>query len=256
MKISFTEQGEGPSLVLIHGFCETSKLWDSFRSELADHFRVLTPDLPGFGNTALIPGQFSISDVSEAIYAWLTDLDIQKTTVIGHSLGGYVTLALAENHPEVLHGFGLFHSTAYADGQEKKLSRDKTIEFVKDKGVDVFARSFVPQLFYSKNRKWLKEEISRVVDTAAETELETLIAYTKAMRDRPDRTVVLRDFDNPILIMAGDKDTSVPVEAIYEQELLPKKGTVHIFSETGHMGMFENRERSILAIRNFMEYCN
>lgn len=255
MAISFTEKGSGFPVVLIHGFCETSEIWNDFAAALSKNYRVLTPDLPGFGGSPLPSGDFSIDDIGEMVFQWLQEQGITKTVIIGHSLGGYVTLALTKKHPEIVRGFGLFHSTAFADSDEKRMSRDKTIEFVKGKGVEVFARSFVPQLFYIKNRKNLRAQVEQVVNTAAKTPEASLIGYTKAMRDRNDRTDVLKSFDRPILIIAGEKDTSVPVDSINEQELLPKKAIVHIFDNTGHMGMFEKKEQSLGAVQNFIAYC-
>lgn len=255
MAISFSEKGSGYPLVLLHGFCETSDIWAGFVDTLAKHYRVITPDLPGFGNSPLPEGNFSIDDVAQMLYQWLQGLDIDKAVIIGHSLGGYVTLAFADKYPEALKGIGLFHSTAFADNDEKKASRNKTIDFVEDKGVDVFARSFVPQLFFIKNRAALKEDVEKVVDTAAKTTEASLIGYTIAMRDRPDRTDVLKSLTVPVLIVAGDKDTSVPIEAIYEQELMPKKAVVHIFDNVGHMGMFESKEHSLRAVQDFVAYC-
>ncbi|UII33846.1 alpha/beta hydrolase [Fulvivirga ulvae] len=255
MAISFTEKGNGFPVVLIHGFCETSEIWTDFADALAEHYRVLAPDLPGFGNTPLPKSDFNIDDVAEMVYQWLKMLNIDKMVMIGHSLGGYITLAFAHKYPDILSGIGLFHSTAFADSDEKKSSRNKTIDFVKDRGVDVFAHSFVPQLFYIKNRATLKKDVESVVNSAAKTAEVSLVAYTKAMRDRPDRTDVLKSLAVPILIVAGNKDTSVPIEHIYAQELMPKKAVVHIFDNVGHMGMFETKEKSLRAVQGFVAYC-
>lgn len=254
MVIDFNDTGSGFPVVLIHGFCETHKIWDGFVPELAKKYRVLTPDLPGFGRSPLPNGGFSIDDIAEMVCKWLRDLGITETVVIGHSLGGYIALAMAKGHPEMLKGFGLFHSTAFADDEEKKSSRNKTIDFVKDKGVEVFATSFVPQLFFHKNRKILKNDVDRVVQIAATTPLETLIAYTKAMRDRPDRTDVLKNFNQPILFIAGEQDTSVPIEKTDEQILLPHKAIVHIYDHVAHMGMFEVKNESLQAVKQYLEH--
>lgn len=252
MSVSFEDTGTGFPVVLIHGFCETNSIWNGLSAELAKKYRVLTPDLPGFGKSKLPKEEFTIDDIGEILFNWLQELNISETVIIGHSLGGYVALSVAKNHPEILKGFGLFHSTAFADDPEKKSTRNKVIEFVKEKGVDVFATSFVPQLFALKNRKRLKAEIESVVKTAAETPQETLIAYTKAMRDRHDRTDVLKSFDQPILIIAGEQDTSVPIEKTDEQILLPHKAIVHVYDEVAHMGMFEAKEESLRALKQYL----
>lgn len=252
IKISFSEKGKGFPVVLLHGFCETREIWDELADSLSKYFRVLTPDLPGFGNSPLPESDFSIADIGEAVFQWLQNLHLKEVVVIGHSLGGYITLALAKSHPQVLSGFGLFHATAFADTEEKKSTRNKTIDFVKKRGVAAFAHSFLPQLFYHKNKKSLKGEIDQLIKMTAETKLDSLIAYTKAMRDRADRTDVLKSFDKPILLIAGDNDTAVSLEDIRVQENMPKKPIVHVLENTGHMGMIEQKSLSLTAVADFI----
>lgn len=255
MSISFSQKGKGSSVVLLHGFCETRQIWAAFANELSQKIRVLTPDLPGFGESKLPTSDLKIFDISEAIYQWLQDLGINETVVIGHSLGGYVALELAKNHPEMIKGLSLFHSTAFADNKEKKASREKAIKFVQEHGVPAFVNNFIPELFYSKNRKALKSAIEEVVNIAAQTQQESFITYTKAMRDRDDRTDVLKSLDQPILLIAGENDAAVPPEDIIAQELLPKKGIVHFLEDTGHMGMFEKKAVALKAVDNFINIC-
>lgn len=254
MTIAYEDTGSGFPVVLIHGFCETGAIWKDFSPALSKKYRILIPDLPGFGKSPLPSDGFSIDDIARMLHEWLQQLNITKTVLIGHSLGGYVTLAFAKNYPELLSGFGLFHSTAFADDAEKKSSRNKVIDFVRERGVEVFATSFVPQLFYHKNRVRLEQEIEQVVKIAAETPEPTLIAYTKAMRDRDDRTDVLRSFNQPILFIAGEQDGSVPIEKTDEQILLPHKAIVHIYDQVAHMGMFEAREESLKAVKQYLAH--
>lgn len=252
-EIHFTDEGKGLPLLFIHGFCETHEMWDDFKIPFLKDFRVITVDLPGFGKSPLPSGGFALADIADVIADFLASLNIKQVVVIGHSLGGYVTLELAKLKPELINGFCLFHSTALADDEEKKDSRNKTIDFVEKRGVEVFATSFVPSLFYSKNRKNLTSEIDKAVAIASQTLLKTLVAYTKAMRDRQDRTDVLENFVNPILIMAGEKDTSVPLEKIEPQFLLPKRGIVKVLENTGHMGMFEKKTETQQTLKDFLE---
>ena len=107
--------GKGTTVVLIHGFCETSSLWKEMAAELANHYEVIVPDLPGFGKSELLKSEFQLSDVADHVHDWLVALQKEKVVVIGHSLGGYVALELAKRHSEILQGLGLFHSTAFED---------------------------------------------------------------------------------------------------------------------------------------------
>jgi len=251
--IFFTDEGKGFPVVFIHGFCETHEMWDDFKKPFLEHYRVITIDLPGFGLSSSLREGFSIADVANRILKLFGDLSLDKAVVIAHSLGGYVTLEMVKKDPAMFAGFSLFHSTAFEDDSDKKDSRNKTIDFVNKRGVEVFATSFVPSLFFQENRKNLKSEIEKAVGIAARTSLDTLVSYTEAMRDRNDRTDVLESFENPILFIAGDKDTSVPVEKTSEQVLLPKRAIVNILQDTGHMGMFEEKDKTTEIISDFLK---
>lgn len=108
-------------LVLLHGFAEDSSLWDRQKEYLKDKFRLIIPDLPGSGNTPLAnDSATSMEGLAAAVKARLDAENIQQCILVGHSMGGYVTLAFAELYPYTLKAFGLFHSTSYADTEEKK----------------------------------------------------------------------------------------------------------------------------------------
>src|SRR5690606_22072454 len=113
-------QGAGNTILLVHGFPMTSAIWDNFSPHLASTFRVVTLDLPGFGKSPLLPSPFSLEDVANAVLEKIESLRIARLVAIGHSLGGYVTLAMVARKPELFAGFGLIHSTAKADSEEKK----------------------------------------------------------------------------------------------------------------------------------------
>jgi pimeloyl-ACP methyl ester carboxylesterase len=229
------EHGAGPPLVLIHGFCETGSIWDSFIEPLTTRFRILRPDLPGFGNTALWTHPITLEEVADALADWLIRSGTPPVMMLGHSLGGYVTLAVAERHPEVLKGFGLFHSTAYADTDEKKANRNRIVDFVQRHGVPPFAETFVPGLFYDKQHP----AIPGVQTLAAGTRPETLIQYACAMRDRPDRCHVLVQSALPTLIIAGKEDGAVPVSDSRQMAKLSRKTTYFELEHVAHMGFLE-----------------
>lgn len=243
---------EGLPLVLLHGFCETHHLWDSIREELGKDMRVLCPDLPGFGRSSSLPADFTLSDVARRLAGWLEQLGITECVVIGHSLGGYVALALLEEYPRLLAGVGLFHSTAYADSPQRRRSRHNVIDFVEKHGVEVFATLFVPQLFHHSNRKQLKETVKAVVAEASATPEHTLVGYTKAMQHRPNRLPVLEQYEGPVLYIIGEKDTTISLEDSQRQLTNLNNCEAYILEATSHMGMFEQREESLAILKNFM----
>jgi pimeloyl-ACP methyl ester carboxylesterase len=246
--IFYTDQGKGFPVLLIHGFCETHQIWDSFSAKLSKDFRILTIDLPGFGKSELLPTPFSLDDVGLRVLEFIKELKIESCISIGHSLGGYVTLAMANQQPELFKSFGLFHSTAYADAEERKLSRNKVIEFVTNHGVKPFIESFIPPLFNNQSN----QHILPLVKLASQTKIETLIAYVKAMRDRHDRTNVLQQFEGPVLLIAGEKDSGISPESVKKQASLTLNANLNLLPEVAHMGMFESEEATLRLIHKFL----
>lgn len=247
--IHFFEKGQGKPVVLIHGFCETGKMWIPFAEALSSDFRVVCPDLPGFGDSPIAGDQISLEEVAVQLEEWMEEQKIQRPIVIGHSLGGYVALALLELLGNKIKALGLFHSTAFADDEEKKQMRNRTVTFLQKNGVEKFVTSFVPPLFPEARREELAAEIQNAIEDAKRSSLEGLIAYSRAMRDRKDRLEVLKNFSGPKLLIAGTEDGAVKIEASRKQ-----KGDFTHYVElegVGHMGMIEAMEKTLKVLKEF-----
>lgn len=247
--IHFFEMGQGQPVVLIHGFCEISEMWRNFAEDLSSDFRVICPDLPGFGKSPIASDHITLEEVAVQLEEWMKENKIFNPIVIGHSLGGYVGLALLELMGSKMKAVGLFHSTAFPDDQEKKEMRDRTVIFLMKNGVDKFVTTFVPQLFSEERRGELQTQINLATEQAKESSLEGLIALTRAMRDRKDRVEVLDHFSGLKLLIAGTLDSAVKIEASRAQ----KDVFTDYFEleETGHMGMVERGEETLEIVRNF-----
>ena len=126
-RIAYTERGEGDTIVLLHGYLESLLVWDRFSTNLSRHFRVLSVDLPGHGQSDVISGEHSMEMMAERIAGLLDSLGIEKVLMTGHSLGGYVALAFLELFPERLAGYCLFHSHPFADTDEAVERRNREI---------------------------------------------------------------------------------------------------------------------------------
>lgn len=245
--IFYRRVGKGLPIVLIHGFCETHEIWNGFADKLAEKFQVFAIDLPGFGESQILAPPFSIEDVASAVQQWTTQMNLNLPLIVGHSLGGYVALAMAKKFPEKIGGIGLFQSTAYPDSDERKANRDRVIEFVKKHGADPFIDTFVPGLFFDKHHP----AISETYRIARKTKKETLIAYTAAMRDRPSSIDLNTYFHKPVLILGGEKDAIISVETTLQHADFFGETEVHILRNAGHMAMFENPEESLKIVEEF-----
>jgi pimeloyl-ACP methyl ester carboxylesterase len=247
--VHFFEKGSGQLLVLLHGFCESGRMWNYFAEELSESFRVICPDLPGFGNSPIFGDQTSLEEVAVQLEEWMEENHISDPIVIGHSLGGYVALALLELMGNRIKAVGLFHSTAFPDDEDKKEMRNRTILFLKKNGVEKFVTSFVPPLFPDKRREELASEIESAIEDAKRSSLDGLIAYAGAMRDRKDRLEILRNFVGPKLLIAGTEDGAVKIEASRAQ----KDAFSHYVEllGVGHMGMVEEKQKTLEVVREF-----
>lgn len=241
-------RGEGPPVILIHGFPLNQSMWDNFADLLARHHKVYTPDLPGFGQSPILPSPFSLEEVADEMIRWIEHQRMLNSVIIGHSLGGYVALAMVKKKPSLFAGLGLFHSTAEPDSEEKKESRTKAVDFIKKNGASVFTTNFIEPLFADPKNP----AVAAVKEIARQASEPAVIGYTLAMRDRENRVDVLKDFDKPVLFIAGVKDKGIPVHAVERQASLCKHPKLHILPEGAHMGMFEQRAETASIIGEFI----
>jgi pimeloyl-ACP methyl ester carboxylesterase len=253
--LAYHLSGKGYPVVFLHGFCESKQVWEDFAPNLQETFTTLIPDMPGFGESTGNIQYTNVEEMAVELAKLLAKLSIKACVIVAHSLGGYVALALAEKHPDLIKGLCMFHSTAYADSEEKKHSRNKAADFIDKNGVEAFAESFVPSLFFKGKRETLTADMEKVRQMVIQTPKTTAVAVTKAMRDRPDRTHVLKDANYPVLFIAGREDEAIPFEVAKPQFFLPKRSVVHILPETAHMGMFERPRETVLIVSQFCDLC-
>jgi pimeloyl-ACP methyl ester carboxylesterase len=248
--LHFFEKGQGHPLLFLHGFCESGEMWRYFADSLSTQYRVICPDLPGFGDSALTHPIQSLEEVAEQLEAWMQAEQIQNPIVLGHSLGGYVALALLERMGDRIKAIGLLHSTAFADDLEKKEMRNRVFIFLNKHGAAKFVISFVPQLFPEHRRDELADAMALAIEDGKRSSLEGLLAYTVAMRDRKDRLAVLQQFAGPKLLLAGTLDGSVKIESSRAQQ---EAFTHYIELEgVGHLGMVEEKEKTLAVVQDFV----
>jgi pimeloyl-ACP methyl ester carboxylesterase len=244
-QLFFRDLGKGRPTLLLHGFAEDSTVWDNQIGALSDTCRLILPDLR--------PAK-SIEAMAATIKALLDQLKIDKCTLIGHSMGGYIALAFAALYPERLNAFGLFHSTAYPDSEEKRATRRKAIDFIRTNGSAAFIRSSTPNLFSAYTRQHQPNLIESTIIKYSTFEPGSLIAWYEAMIVRPDRTDVLRQFPRPVLFIIGRDDNVIPLQQSLEQCYLPSISQLHIVENAGHQAMLENPEKCNQLLLEFINF--
>lgn len=250
--IFYQISGDGPPVVLLHGIPADGNLW---RNQLAiPHFKFIVPDLPGSGQSELIP-DMSMQGMAEVIRAILDKENISSTIIIGHSLGGYVSMAFAEKYDERLAGLGLFHSTSFPDSEERKAARRKSIEAIEANGAPAFLRNSTPNLFTPRHKEKNGEAISTLINSTSTFSSQTLIAYYEAMLQRPDRSAVFQKLRVPVLFVAGVDDAAIPLHDVLKQCHMPIRSYIHVLADSGHMGMIEEKEKANRILEAFLHDC-
>lgn len=258
-RIFYRTIGEGPVVVLLHGVPFDGSLWSN-QFDTFPGYKLIIPDLPGSGRSEMID-DMSMEGMAECV----KDIIVHETAslffksgephsviVIGHSMGGYIMLALVEKHPELVNGFGLFHSTAYADSEERKEGRKKTINLLKEKGIEEFAKTSVPNLFSPVTKEQNTDLVEAEVSYAHNFSLESIVKYQMAMMERKDRTDVLKKATVPVLFILGKYDTAVPLKDGLEQCSMADLNYIHVLENAGHVGMKEETIETNTILLNYL----
>jgi pimeloyl-ACP methyl ester carboxylesterase len=249
-KITYRIAGAGPAVILIHGFGEDGTIWNDLAGELHG-YQILVPDLPGSGRSEMI-GDMSMEGLADCLQAILQQEGITTCVMIGHSMGGYITLAFAYKYAAMLSGFGLFHSSAFADTEEKKNTRRKGIKFIQENGAFTFLKTLVPNLYSPATKEQNTALIEKHLQSVTNSTETALTAYYYAMINRKDHTDVLKETALPVLFIFGKWDTAVLLEDGLKQAHLPQLSYVHILSRSAHMGMAEELDNAALILNQFL----
>ena len=249
--VSFTDSGKGKAVVFLHGFLGAKTVWDYYVKQLSSSTtRVITVDLLGHGKTACLSYVHTMEEMAEAVYTVLKHLKLKKYYLVGHSMGGYVSLALAENYPDEVRGLCMFHSSAKADSDEKKKDRTRAIKVVK-RNAKIFIDEAIPNLF-NTNEKPNKQGIIKAKKIALNTSRQGIVAALEGMRIRLDREIILKFAPYPVLYIIGKEDNILPFKDLLSQAKLSDNGTCILLDKVGHMGFFEAKKQCLLAIKEFI----
>jgi pimeloyl-ACP methyl ester carboxylesterase len=249
--IFYRSIGDGPAVVLLHGFGEEGSIWKN-QYENLDGVRLLVPDLPGSGKSPSV-NDMTMEGLADAVHALVRGvLPGEQIILVGHSMGGYIALAYAEKYAETLAGLGLFHSSAFADSDEKKDTRRKGIAFINENGAQAFLKTTIPNLYAPATREKYPSWINGHISSTHNFSGAALVSYYESMMKRPDRTAVLKNARVPVLLVLGKFDSAVPLEDGLKQTHMADLSYIHILGEAGHMGMIEAKEEANRILQDFI----
>jgi 3-oxoadipate enol-lactonase len=249
--LHYTEQGQGMPLVLLHGFPLSGVIWHEQARALSDHHRIITPDLRGHGASPAPDGTYEMETMARDVLHLLDTLGVEKTTIIGHSMGGYVTLALWRIAPERFQSIGLVGSHAMADTDEARQGRLAQADKVFLQGSVVVADAMQPRLF-APGVDPEEPFIEQVRTIMLNTRPSGIIGALRGMAARPDSTGLLPHINIPALVVTGDSDQLIPPQRAEATAAALPNATLVTIENAGHMPMVEQPQATALAIRNFL----
>jgi pimeloyl-ACP methyl ester carboxylesterase len=251
-KIFYSELGSGQVLILLHGYLETADVWDGLAGKLSETYRVIVIDLPGHGDSDIYEEVHGMKFIATVIEGLMNTLGIDRSFLIGHSLGGYAALAFVEFFPGRLTGYCLFHSHPFADTSEIIQKREREILIVKAGRKFLVYPDNVKRMFANSNIVKMPDALEKSKKIASSISAEGIVAVLKGMMERPSRLNVMEAGAVPCLWILGSMDNYIPCDQMREKVRLPSNAELVILSGSGHLGFIEEEERSAEVITNFI----
>jgi len=254
--LSYRKTGEGPAIILLHGFPEDGSLWERIWGSLSLNFTIIVPDLPGAGESTYSGASLAIPNMAESVKLIMDAEGVGKAVLAGHSMGGYTAFNFADMYPERIAGLSAVHSFAFADDEAKKETRRKSIGLMKKPGgSEAFVRQMIPGLFAKNFRQQHPDIVEEQILRAMKMKPESLIAFYNAMIIREDKTGILEEASYPVQWIIGKEDTVATEDKVLKQAILAGTNFVSVYADCAHMSMIEKPEQLIDDLIRFSKYC-
>lgn len=244
--------GNGRPVVLLHAFPLSRGMWRQQHEGLSGHCRLITPDLPGFGDSPVPHDSPSIEGMADAVVATLDSLSLTAVVLGGLSMGGYVAMAFARKYPQRLAGLILADTRSEADDDAARANRDRLIALVQQNPVSTLVEQMLPKLLGATTQDSRPEVVAVVRRLAALQSPAGIIAALAALRDRPDATTVLPTIKVPTLILVGDQDQITPLEMADRMAAAIPGSRRVLLPNAGHLSNMEQPTLFNDALREFL----
>ncbi|GAA4452725.1 alpha/beta hydrolase [Rurimicrobium arvi] len=254
-EIIYRKTGSGPALLLVHGFPANPLLWREIIPELSSRYTLLMPDFFAVPGSWMVDGHNSMDMLAEGFAAILDNEKVERTVIIGHSMGGYMGLAFAGKYPSRLHGLSLVHSSPVPDDEARAEGRRKTVAILESGGKRLFLNKMVKALFPDEFNDKHPEVYKRQTEEAIAVDDQSLVAFYRAIMERADTRSVVQGLSCPVQYLIGEKDSLANIRKELAQKSLAKTSFVSIFKNAGHMVMLEEPDAVLATLNRFLSYC-
>ena len=254
VKLAYSDRGSGLPVVLIHGFPLDHTMWDAQIEALAGRWRVIAPDLRGFGRSSVIPGTATMEQMAGDVAGLLEAIGVGTPVVLaGLSMGGYVALSFCRQYGHRLRGLILCDTRAAPDTPEAAAGRRETAARVLREGTAPLADAMLPRLLAPstlQNRPDLVEALRRAILRA---DPQAIAAASLGMAERPDATPLLSAIACPALVVVGQQDAISPVPEMSKLAEAMPRAQLAVIRDAGHMSPMENPAEVNRAMVSFLE---
>lgn len=207
VELAYRDEGSGTPLLLVHAFPLGSAMWHPQISALSARYRVIAPDLRGFGESQLGDAPITLDQYADDLAGLLDHLRIAQAAVAGLSMGGYITFALLRRHPERISALILADTRSQPDTEEGRLKREENALLAEEQGPAAIAEQMLPKLLAANAPELVCDEVRRMI---LANDRRGIAAALRAMAVRPDSTPLLASINVPTLVIVGAEDTLTP----------------------------------------------
>jgi pimeloyl-ACP methyl ester carboxylesterase len=254
MRLALSDLGQGPVVVLLHGFPFDRSMWTALIDALRSTCRVIAPDLRGHGESDAPEGVYTMDAMADDVVETLDELRVSEPVVLGvHSMGGYVALSAVLRYPDRFRALLLIDTRAGADTPEAARNRETAALQVEATGkTDAVIEAMVPKLFAPSTLERRPELIASYRALMEKARPRAIVGALRGMAARPDRTADLPRIRVPSLVVVGADDViTTPAEARKIADSLPN-ARLAIIPESGHMAPVENPTACNQEILSFL----
>jgi pimeloyl-ACP methyl ester carboxylesterase len=254
-RMRYLEAGSGWPVVLLHAFPLSADMWRPQLEQAPDGWRLIAPDLRGFGRSAgpsSSAGPTTMDDLAADIVQLLDILELERATIGGLSMGGYVTFALFRRAPERFFRMILADSRAQADTPDGREARHKMLELVRRGGARAVADEMLPKLLGESTRRERPDVAQRVRNLIEVNETPGIAGAIEAMMTRPDSTPLLASIGVPALIVVGAEDTLTPPADSESMNRQIRRSQLVTLPQAGHLSSLEVPDAFSTALANFL----
>ena len=215
LRIHYRDAGTGPPVVLVHGFPFDSGLWEPQIRELSRHYRVIAPDLRGFGASDL-PGDYSVDRLADDVAELIAALGLKHVVLGGLSMGGYVAFSFYRRHAELLNGLILSDTRPDSDSDETRANRTRLAALARRAGSAAVADELLPGLLAATTRGQTPDVVDALRTLMTSQTPGAIESALFAMANRADSRSLLPKMQLPVLVTGGAEDSLTPPGQIEE----------------------------------------